>query len=361
MAAPTKMQRVLNEAEATLAAKADETKAELADAKAALPALRERAQEAEDGITAESEVLSRVRKGEDVAPIDLVIARADDELAKIKHDALSRRVIGLERSLPVETVLAEKVAGVFKAAVPGFDVYTTPAPAKSWQFPEDSTAIVVVAERGIERDRFTGLVSGKVTVLVQRPSLYRSVAVEAVEAEAKTQRVALSITSHVEGKTNDPAGYVTDTLTIDVSNVIDGHAVISRVDLSALPSRDWVEEVYRANGGHPSGLPGTDKEYRWAVALGPNTVATGHDAQIASEQIDEAGIRTLVVEQKINTFRSDPGDFAELLTAAIDLDHGTTHIGMGTLVDSEVEARSVDHAQQFANWQIRLTFESAVR
>lgn len=372
MAGRTKTQSCLDEAEAIIRAEAERIEAEWNDIALTIPALRQSVEDAEDGLGPVARVWDRLDSGEAVSPSDLVNAEAQEKINKRLLTAKTNRKNALERSRPVETVtLAERTADVLRSVMQGFDVLVTRAPAKSWTFPDNETAIVIVAEPGIERDRFTGLISGGVTVLMHRPGLYRPINVEAFEAAAKRERLALTVQSNVVGdesgwrevtgpaaKTTDPNAYVVDRLTVRLSNVIDEYAVIERVDLSGLHTRTWAEEVFRSNGSHPVGIPGTDKPWLWGIDIGRHTVAHGMAPEIVSESVDEHRVRTLVVRQVLNTFNTHPGDFSEGLAEAMRIDHGMTYLGLGTLTDSEVKAGNHQHDQQIANWTVTLTFES---
>lgn len=374
MANTTKMQKALNAAESVIDAKADEVMAELTLITSALPALRQSVEDATDGIGPVSDVWSRINKGEDVSPVDLITAEAQEKIDAKRLGYLTKRQNVLQKSLPVDTlILADKTAAVLRQVMQGFDVYVTKAPAGTFEFPENTTAIVVIAEGPLERAPYTGLVSGGVKVLFHRPGHFRPINVEAVEYAAKAERLSLNVLSNrmgdqdagwtngVKEAPRDFNAFVTDVLAIRLESVVDGHAVIPRIDLSGLHSRTWVEEVLRANGSHPAGVPGTDKPYLWGVQVGRHTVATGWDPEIVSEDIDENGIRTLVVRQKINTMAVDPGDFFPMFKEAIAIDHGFTYKGLGVLTDSKVEAgASVDVRASANNWTVTLTFESKV-
>jgi hypothetical protein len=372
MAGKTKTQRILDEAEAIIRAEAERIEAEWNDLTLTLPALRQAVEDAEDGLGPVAEVWDRIDSGETISPSDLVTAEAEEKINKRLLSAKANRKNVLERSRPVETVtLAERTADALRSVMQGFDVLVTRAPVKSWTFPDNATAIVVVAEPGIERDRFTGLISGAVTVLMHRPGLYRPINIEALEAEAERQRLALTVQSNIvgdesgwqavagpAGKTADPNAYVVDRLTVRLTNVIDEYAVIGRVDLSGLHTRTWAEEVFRSNGSHPVGIPGTDKPWLWGIDIGGHTVAHGMRAEIVSETVDEHRVRTLVVRQVLHTFNTHPGDFSAGLGEAMRIDRGVTYLGLGTLTDSEVKAGNQQHDRQIANWSITLTFES---
>lgn len=368
-----KIESILKSADKAIDAKAAEVMEELQSVNLILPAIKSKAEDIADGITSADDVLSRLRQGEDVSPMDLLLARAEDEIAEVRFKALTSRKSALERALPVDTlVLAERVAGVLRRVMQGFPVFVTKADPRTWVFP-DETAIVVVAENGIERNPFNGLVSGSVKVLLRRPGLYRPIPVEAFEKAARDERLWLEVKANVVGdeggwvsvagiddKSNDPNAYVTDSLSVRVNNVVDGHAVIKRVETSGLPMRTWVERTFASNGSQAQGVPGTDKPYLWGVQIGPHLVATGWTPEIVSETVNEEGIRTLTVNTKVNTMRSEPYDFGTGLLDILEADHGLTFNGMGVLIDSEVEALNVNHENQTANFLVTTVFESKV-
>ena len=280
------------------------------------------------------------------------------------------------------TILAEKVAEVLGDVMQGFHIHATRAP--KWEWPEDSTAIVCVANNDVKRDPSTGLVSGSVTVYFRRPGLYKAIPVAALEDAATAYRFGLEVRSHEIGDDKhrgvwvkkqayggaevnaykDPHAHVVDVMKVDVRNVIDGYPVIKRVDLSHLGTamRGITVEVYRAGNESsavqhapaPENSPST-----WQVIEGRNILALGgHKVAVVSEEVNDQGVRTLAVQYGVGTFNTHPGDFTEGLEAVLEDRQGLTFPGCGLLVGSKVERTSDNYEQRVHNYVTTLTFES---
>lgn len=342
-----------------------------------LPAILRRAQDVEDGAGETADIEHQLARLEDLPEGAYARSMEADLIAKVQAEKLPKRRAALIKSLPGEsTILAEHIKPLFEAMLPGVEVIATTAPAGTWQghVPGDAVGVVLVQEPTHNVDRYTGLLSGAVSVHYFRLPLYAPVNVEALERAAKAARINLEVSDNspadrsawrnVAGASqqdeHDPNTTVCDRLTINVSNVIDGLPTTGRrVDTSGLHSREWVTAALRQNGSQASGVPVDPKRYPylWKVVVGAHVWVTGHPADVQSDDAS-AGRRTVVVTQKINTHNVDPSDFVGNLRTVLANALGSVSTGLGLLESADVKEVSGSRTDRTANYGLVLTYVS---
>lgn len=385
MTAKNTIQPVVDAAEAKIVETGNALRAELAAINETLPALQRKAQDVADGITAEDEVLRRVRNGEEVSGADLCAARAEDEIVRLRLDAMRKRANVLTGNLPApSTLLADKVAPAFEAILPGMTVLTTIAPAKTWakDVPEGTTAVVLYVEK-VEQDPFHQTYSGVVKAHYLRNGFMRPISVASLESAHKAAKPGggMEVTSNVVGDENgfvsvggpqqgnqsDPNARVMDTLTIRVFGVVDGWPVLSKVEPNSGIVKTWTMNVFAGfirpglvTSARVYDMPDIGEHEAFVMKYGMSSIARAGHAE--ANEVIEGDVRTLTLSQKINLQGVDHVAFAmEMLDGGKDW-IGSSHLGLGVLTDVEVEPRvDGDVRQGHKVVMVTLTFTSRTR
>ncbi len=334
MANITKFQRVINAAEDTINADAESVRAELASARQSLPALRETARDVQDGLSAEAEVKTRLKKGEDVPAMELVVARAEDEIAAYRLNTAEARIGALSKRLPASsTLLADKIAPAFTPLLPGVEIITTTAPLSTWRndVPEGTTAVVLSVAEVVQDPSFQTY-SGTVRAYYVRSGLMRPLSVASLEAahrstkpdchmEIKSSQVGdeggwVSVGATNEGNQSDPTSLVLDTLVISVAGVIDGLPVIGKTGIHGGLVKTWTMHVFGGflrpgvvTTARIMDMPDISEHEAFVVKYGMSSIARGTHPKVTEEI--HGNERTLTLRQKINLQGVDLVAFAK--------------------------------------------------
>ncbi|WP_104107969.1 hypothetical protein [Nocardioides sp. 616] len=359
----TRIQRVITTAEQKINQDAAIVMSELTKTSEALPELREKVADLKDDLSAEADVKVRLKRGEDVPAIDLVLARAEDEIAEYRLTTTEARIDALESRLPApSTVLADRIAPAFKSVIPGVELITTVAPLKTWRsnVPEGTTAVILCVAPKVERDPFRQTFSGTVEAYYIRSGLMRPISVASLEAAHRNGKVTCSM-SVSNNRVGDEGGWATlagdttgnqtdvnalvfDHLTVKVSGVLDGLPVIREPKANSGLPKTWVMNVLSgftvpgsiATAG-VSDRPKSDHE-AFALAYGVGSTARSAHPKVTEEI--EGNERTLTVRHKINLVNIEPMGFADQLQECGDGYVGGSYVGMGVLTSVSVEPSS---------------------
>jgi hypothetical protein len=354
---------VIASAEAGLDARADEINAELSDLIPKMVAAQQKAEDVRDEVGALHEVKARLKRGEAVDPMDWLAAEASDAIAEYQAKALVSRVNALRQTLPpAHALLAEAVEPVVRAVLPGIEVLTTRADARSWRTRVEAgtVAVVLVQDKNIDTDPSLSTLSGKVHVHFIRNPLVRPLPIKAFEDTARALRVPVTVRRNViedehvwqtvagvEGSGWKPDDVVIDTVTLTVTGVLDGLPRIARTDNSAGLNKHLVSQVlggrvgdgYLSEGGlvHDIDTARLDEGTAFHLNLGASSVIAAQHKQ--TETIND-GVRTVRIVQVLNVSGMDAGEFAVALREeAAGYVGGAVHPGLGLVESFEVLAR----------------------
>ncbi|WP_296602230.1 hypothetical protein [Nocardioides sp.] len=377
---PRTLANAIASAEERIQSEAEKVRSDLARFTDALPALRQTVEDIKDGIGAVSEVEAAWRKGEDLPDIEYAVALGKDRMAQVRKESYERQAKALRsRLVPDHVLLAEEVAPVFKALLPGVEVIATNAPLKDWSddVPTGTVGVVLHQHPDVQVNPYTGVLSGKVTAYYLRAALHRPVNVETLERSAKTRKVILSVASNEVGDESawstiagadtgnaiDPEALVIDALTMRVDGVVDALPVILKVDPSSSTMFHWVNRMFDRDPStavyrHTSGENGPGS---WTLTAGPRGAfrVVSHEPTV-TEEIDDAGTRTAVVTVAVNTVNVFRDDFASYFSEAATNDAGAVTVGLGSLKEARLEHVSTTegYAAGAQNYRATFTYES---
>lgn len=355
----TKFARVIKAAETKVNADAESVRTELEAVRAALPLLKEKAQDLKDDLGAEAEVKTRIKKGEDVPALDLLIARAEDEIAEYRLKAFTGKANALSNRLPSpHTLLAEHIVPALAGVLPGVEVIATTAPIGLWKgdIPEGTLSVVLYQSPRIETDPYTGVMSGDVTAYFIRSALMRPISIDGLETYAMSKRISLEVRSNNVGDENgwvtvagndkgnqsDPTSLVMDSLTIRVAGVMDGLPVIRTPETNS-PVKDMTLRVF--SGLQRPGIvttarvsvePDPQKGTEFVIRYGASTAMAAPPS--VSETIND-NERTLVLRQVVTVSNVEPASFVAAMTKTADGALNGPTLGMGVLTDVAITPR----------------------
>lgn len=360
----TKTVKAVKNAETAQAITTDETKAKLAILNDALPALREQVADIADGVTAEAEVKTRLKRGEDIPEGALTFAKERDEIAPYLLKVKEGQALALTKTLPADsTLLADKVAPAFMAAIPGVSVIVTTAPFKSFRsdIPLDTPPVVVLCvDPLIERDGFRETLEGTVSAYFVRPSMLKHLSVEKIEGAHRASKpdCSIEVTRNIvgdvngwvtlagtsEGNMTNPEDLIVDILKVKVSGVVDGLPVLPKVGNGGGVVKTWVlatlggflkPGTVNTGGIHDVSTEGTNEAMHITYGMG-STVRATHPK--VSEEIDGTE-RTLTVKHVLNLSNIDPVGFADDMNEGSEGWINSIHLDAGVLVERTVTPR----------------------
>lgn len=366
MASTPNIQKIVRAAEIKQATIAEGVRAELATVNEALPGLREQVADIADGITEEHEVKAMLKKGEDVPDGALTFARERDERAGYLLKVREAQALTLSKSLPADSpLLADKVAGAFKAAIPGVPVITTTAPFKSFQsdIPSDTPPVVVLCvDPLIETDSFHQTLSGTVKAYFLRSPLMRPLQVSKIEGAHRANKpdCALSVTSNhvgdesgwvtvggndsLDGNQMDPSAIILDVLNVRVSGVVDGLPVIGKVNARNGVVKTWTLATLSGFLNTGTFAAGTLNDVSDIAEQESFVVKYGMGCAVravhptSTEEI-EGNERTLTVRHILNLANVEPVGFADDMREGAEGWINSTHLDAGVLTEATVTPR----------------------